>query len=355
MLKFQIYYPCRLIFCVVFIFWGAAILTAQTPTPTPSCDFKDYSQLDAERSNAQKQITEQDNRIKVLKDKISDLESFETELAEVDKQIKELKDKTDKTEEEKEELKRLVDYRPVTEGRIKGLNEGRTTAELKEELKQQELSYPTTRAKLQCIDQTLRKWLSPEGNFKFWMSFIFAILIALVIGGFFWTALIDDKVRQAVFAGQVGLQFIALFSIVIAIILFGITGILEAKELAALLGSLAGYILGRTMSNRSSETGGDRGPGGNSFPSRVAAIEVNPVDLNLDLNKPSEKLTVTLFDASGKALTPPAGTSKPSWKSSDTSVATVDGNGVVTRVATGTATITADFNGRTASCSVNCV
>jgi hypothetical protein len=33
---------------------------------------------------------------------------------------------------------------------------------------------------------------------------------------------------------------------VIAIILFGITGILEGKELSALLGGLSGYILGRT-------------------------------------------------------------------------------------------------------------
>jgi hypothetical protein len=54
----------------------------------------------------------------------------------------------------------------------------------------------------------------------------------------------DDKVRQEIFSGQAGIQFITLLSLVIAIILFGITGILEGKELSALLGGLAGYILG---------------------------------------------------------------------------------------------------------------
>ncbi len=40
--------------------------------------------------------------------------------------------------------------------------------------------------------------------------------------------------------GQSGIQFLTLFSLVIAIILFGIKG----KELAALLGGLSGYIFG---------------------------------------------------------------------------------------------------------------
>jgi hypothetical protein len=43
-----------------------------------------------------------------------------------------------------------------------------------------------------------------------------------------------------------GLQFITLFSLIIAIILFGVMNILEGRELAALLGGLSGYILGRS-------------------------------------------------------------------------------------------------------------
>lgn len=82
-------------------------------------------------------------------------------------------------------------------------------------------------------------------TFKMWMSGAFAALIAMVIVGFFTIALRDGKVRDAIFSHDFGIQFITLFALVIAIILFGITGILEGKELAALLGGLSGYILGR--------------------------------------------------------------------------------------------------------------
>jgi hypothetical protein len=57
-------------------------------------------------------------------------------------------------------------------------------------------------------------------------------------------------VRLSIFSQQTGIQFITLFSLVIAIILFGILGILEAKELSALLGGISGYILGRATSDR---------------------------------------------------------------------------------------------------------
>ena len=52
---------------------------------------------------------------------------------------------------------------------------------------------------------------------------------------------------------RLGIQFITLFALVIAIILFGITGILEGKELSALLGGLSGYILGRSTTTKSAE------------------------------------------------------------------------------------------------------
>ena len=85
----------------------------------------------------------------------------------------------------------------------------------------------------------------PKQDFKTLMSGIFAFLVALVIIGFFVIAWRDPQVGREIFAGQAGIQFVTLFSLVIAIILFGITGILEGKELSALLGGLSGYILGR--------------------------------------------------------------------------------------------------------------
>jgi hypothetical protein len=41
------------------------------------------------------------------------------------------------------------------------------------------------------------------------------------------------------------MQFVTLFSLVIAIVLFDVLKILDGRELAALLGGLSGYILGR--------------------------------------------------------------------------------------------------------------
>lgn len=76
-------------------------------------------------------------------------------------------------------------------------------------------------------------------------TYIFAILVGAVIIGFFGIAFRSDKVRDAIFTGESGIQFVTLFSLVIAIILFGVLKILEGKELAALLGGLSGYILGR--------------------------------------------------------------------------------------------------------------
>jgi hypothetical protein len=90
---------------------------------------------------------------------------------------------------------------------------------------------------------------APRQSFKLQMSVAFAALVGIVIIGFFLIAANDQEVRRQVFSGQSGLQFITLFSLVIAIILFGIVEILEGKELAALLGGLSGYILGRSTSS----------------------------------------------------------------------------------------------------------
>ena len=86
-------------------------------------------------------------------------------------------------------------------------------------------------------------------EFKSQISLYFAVLLGFMILCFFGVAFYDEKVRNTIFSGQSGMQFVTLFSLIIAIILFGITGILEDKELAALLGGLSGYILGRYNQN----------------------------------------------------------------------------------------------------------
>jgi len=104
--------------------------------------------------------------------------------------------------------------------------------------------------------------LDPADAYKRTMSITFSILIAVVIVGFFVISWKDDRIRQAIFSGQAGIQFLTLFSLVIAIILFGMTGILEGKELGALLGGLSGYILGRVTGEKSGGTGGGGGAPG---------------------------------------------------------------------------------------------
>jgi hypothetical protein len=91
---------------------------------------------------------------------------------------------------------------------------------------------------------------SQKNNFKLWLSAIYAGIVFVVIIGFYGLAYRDKELSGTIFSHQSGLQFITLFSLVIAIILFGILEILEGKELAALLGGISGYILGRVATDR---------------------------------------------------------------------------------------------------------
>jgi hypothetical protein len=86
-------------------------------------------------------------------------------------------------------------------------------------------------------------------SFRTQTSMIFSALVGLVIVGFFYIVRSDARVVFSIFSNESGIQFITLFSIVIAVILFGIIGVLEGKELSALLGGLSGYILGRTSAD----------------------------------------------------------------------------------------------------------
>lgn len=116
---------------------------------------------------------------------------------------------------------------------------------LKQELKVATDKLNARKLQARCIQQSISSIHTPEQSFKTTVSVYFAILIGLVIVGFFILSFKDETIRRAIFSGQTGIQFLTLFSIVIAIILFGVTNILQDKELAALLGGLSGYILGR--------------------------------------------------------------------------------------------------------------
>ncbi|QKJ28847.1 hypothetical protein HQ865_03445 [Mucilaginibacter mali] len=107
-----------------------------------------------------------------------------------------------------------------------------------------------------------------QQNFRQWTSFIFAGLLAIIIGGFFYILFRSDNNNLAsLLMGESGLQFITLFSLIISIILFGVLNILEGKELAAIISAIAGFILGKyDPAKVGGAAGGGAGNGGNPPP-----------------------------------------------------------------------------------------
>jgi hypothetical protein len=125
----------------------------------------------------------------------------------------------------------------------------KTDAELNKDFENATTQLESAKKRKKDIDSEFSRRVdieAPKQSFRTNMSIAFAILVALVIVGFYLLAWIDEALRREMFSRQSGIQFITLFSLVIAIILFGITGILESRELSALLGGLSGYILGRS-------------------------------------------------------------------------------------------------------------
>jgi uncharacterized protein YjdB len=89
---------------------------------------------------------------------------------------------------------------------------------------------------------------------------------------------------------------------------------------------------------------------GSAPPAPVASVTLTPATANVDVGQTAQ-LAATLRDANGNILTGRTVT----WTSSNTTVATVSGSGLVTGKAAGSATITATSEGRsgTASITVN--
>lgn len=87
-----------------------------------------------------------------------------------------------------------------------------------------------------------------DQEYKTTISLYYAIIIfALILISFFFLFRKSSSDIGNDFLNGNGLQFIALFAIIISTILFGILGILEGKELAAILSGIAGFILGKGL------------------------------------------------------------------------------------------------------------
>jgi len=219
---------------------------------------KDFLGLADLRATTNADIQNLEKEIKELEEeRIPRAESADRRKTDIQQQITETEAKKPQTPEDESKLAELrsqlnfLNNLPSADALSKRLDISKST-----------LAQKTQQASR--IQSALASMLSPEEEFKRTMSITFAILIAIVIVGFFILAFKDAKIRQEIFSGEVGMQFLTLFSLVIAIILFGITQILEGKELAALLGGLSGYILGRTTpkEGRRSDDGSDVGKTG---------------------------------------------------------------------------------------------
>ncbi|MBL7884585.1 MAG: hypothetical protein JNL69_10985 [Bacteroidia bacterium] len=104
-----------------------------------------------------------------------------------------------------------------------------------------------------CQDQ-IDTALAPEykdQEFRKHISIGFTILLGVLLIVFIAVVISSKKDIADYFFSDTGLQFITLFVLIIAIILFGILKILEGRELAAILAGISGYILGKSKGGNS--------------------------------------------------------------------------------------------------------
>ena len=289
-----------------------------------------------------------------LRTQISDLEKQipnaieETELAKLRKQLADLEGKTTaRTPLEDQTMENL-------QNRIK---QAKTEKMITDEIDKKKQLLDADKNLLACILERIPQVQSPDQQFRTYMSISFAILIGLVILGFFILAGFDEIMRRAIFSGETGIQFLTLFSLVIAIILFGITSILQDKELSALLGGLSGYILGRT--GQKLGAGGSSSGVGTGIASLqklikdLKSINVTPPTAALSASFKSQQLVADPKDINGAVIRDDDKVFTPTWESSNPSVATVDQAGLVSRVGAGTTDITATFaNIKSNACTV---
>ena len=121
-------------------------------------------------------------------------------------------------------------------------------------LNQQKISIENIMQDIRNCQNQIDTALDPENRkqlFKTTMSSYFVILIGILLVAFFYIVYkkSDHSLSKDLLSGY-GLQFITLFVLIIAIILFGILDILKGSELAAMLSGISGYILGKGIQEK---------------------------------------------------------------------------------------------------------
>jgi hypothetical protein len=246
--EFLRWHPLTFLMCVMSgatLFVLPAFLYAQA-TAGPDLqklDDKSFVELTDERQSLEKEILQLQQEVDALNTRLADRDTLEQQKAYIEKTYANVSPSTPKPIKDSynaqlRDLQNRIDLAEMKDPKRVLIATLHDKSVILDSKKQQKIQVEQKMSDLLNIEK-------PRQNFKTSMSRVFAALVGLVIIGFFVIAWRDESVRREIFGGQAGIQFITLFSLIIAIILFGITGILQDKELAALLGGLSGYILGR--------------------------------------------------------------------------------------------------------------
>ncbi len=224
------------------------------PVPVPVVSEADY--------NAR--VSDIDSKIRTYEARQNDGSLTETEKSEAHAQLLDL------TRQKARAALELITYRDNQQQQA-AYNDVLSREEAAKSITADTLSY------LSKIDESISELImssDAERFFRLEMGVGFLALVTLLIVCFFIFGSRSGSMKE-IFKDDRGLQFITLFSLVIAITMFGLLNILEGKELAALLGGLSGYILGRSNlgagdGHHTDKPGGSGTSGGAGAPGGVA-------------------------------------------------------------------------------------
>jgi hypothetical protein len=344
--------PLAVIAAFLFFLTVAAPITCMAQNVPDPCaevaQYKDFLALADKRAELLAESQQLTFDIAELKSAIPESPNA-VELATQKKRLDDLQKKPTRTALEEEAMQNL-------EVILRNL---RSDKEITDDIAQKNAVLAKDKFLLQCIQGKISQLTSPEQKFRTDTSWVFAGLISAVIIGFFVLAFKDEVMRRAIFSGETGIQFLTLFSVVIAIILFGIINILEGKELAALLGGLSGYILGRTSQRSATPapptTTPTRATVLQKFIKDLNSITVSPSSASLSSTSKAFQLVAEPKDIKGAVIRDDDKLFVPEWESSDPAVAKVDQSGLVSMVGPGTANVTASYgNIKSDPCEVTC-
>ena len=231
---------------ILLVVCCASVASAQpaqpTPTPIDLGEVKDFRLLFEERETLIDDIKKLETVIEDLNEQLRDVPpraQLEGDL----NRLKGLLAKEQKAVPKPDDAQLATLQRSIDE-----TTEKLETAQNAPQLQIKKDERDAKRRRLTLVEQKIASLFDDKRDVSYFRAIstvIVGLLIAVVVGGFYLIAWKKDGIAARIFGGEMGMQFVTLFLIVIAIILFGIMGTLEGRELAALLGGLSGYILGK--------------------------------------------------------------------------------------------------------------